>query len=358
MRAWALLPFIVFGAACSAASNGSDPASGGGSFNPTTEPGTGSSGGSNGSSSGGGSDGGVPSGVLTAGAWDDNRNYDFFTSYLTANTTLAGAPPILQNDRDASHLLFAGSRAVKQRLDIAIVLDTTGSMGDEAAYLQSEFEHISSTIVGQYPNADLHWALVAYRDTAETDPGDAYVVESWDFTTDLSTFEGALDGLTEANGGDTPESPDIGLATMNSLSWRPDADVARIAFWVADAPHHDDKAAAMAQDFADSHQKDVHLYPVSASGADELLEITMRSGAQITGGRYLFLTDDSGVGDPHLVPSIPCYFVTKLGYAITRSVTIELSGIYSEPDAAEIIRTGGDPTSGQCVVGTGFVSVF
>jgi hypothetical protein len=98
---------------------------------------------------------------------------------------------------------------------------------------------------------------------------------------------------------------------------------------------------------------------VSASGADELLEYTMRSGAQITGGRYLFLTDDSGIGDPHLIPSIPCYFVTRLGRAIVRMASIELSGVYSEPDPADILRVGGNPMAGQCSDGNGgSVSMF
>jgi hypothetical protein len=146
---------------------------------------------------------------------------------------------------------------------------------------------------------------------------------------------------------------------MNTLSWRSDVDVARLAFWIADAPQHDYRAAAMAQDFADSQAKGIHLYPVSASGADDLLELTMRTAAQLTGGRYLFLTDDSGIGDPHLIPAIPCYFVTKLAKAIVRMVDIEISGVYEEPDAADILRTGGNPTSGACAVDDGgSVSVF
>jgi hypothetical protein len=184
-------------------------------------------------------------------------------------------------------------------------------------------------------------------------------VKSWDFTTDITAYQTTIASLTAGGGGDTPEAPDIGLATANGLSWRPDADVARIAFWVADAPQHDQYAAAMAQDFTDERSKDIHLYPVSGSGADELLEYTMRSGAQLTGGRYLFLTDDSGIGDPHLVPTIPCYFVTKLGKAMVRMVTIELSGVYAEPDPADIIRVGGNPTAGQCALSDGSsVNVF
>lgn len=322
-------------------------------------PGSGSgSGSSSGSSSSGGAadagtDAGPTAGILTAGAWDDDRNYDFFTAYLTGHSALPGIPPIAASDRDAAHALFAGAQPARQRLDVSIVLDTTGSMGDEAAYLTSEFQAISGEITSLFPNADQHWSLVAYRDTPDHDPGDAYVVKSWDFTTDLGAFQTTLGSLTAANGGDTPESPELGLGAMNGLSWRPDADVARVAFWVADAPHHDDRAAAMATVFADARGKGIHLYPVSGSGADELLEYTMRSAAQLTGGRYLFLTDDSGVGGPHLQPSIPCYFVTKLGKAIVRMVSIELSGVYREPDPADVLRTGGNPTAGQCTLDGG-----
>lgn len=316
---------------------------------------------SGGSSSGGvqGGDGGIPAGVLTAGAWDDNRNYDFFNAYLAANAQLPGIPLVPSSARDSAHSLFAGTRAPKQQLDVALVIDTTGSMGDEIAYLQSEFANISSAIDGLFPGAGTRWALVAYRDTPDYDPGDAYVVESWDFTSDVTMFQTNIDGLDAASGGDTPESPEIGLGKMNGLSWRTDPSTARLAFWVADAPHHVERAPQMVTAFTNAASQDVHLYPVSGSGADELLEYTMRSGAQLTGGRYLFLTDDSGVGGSHLPPTIPCYFVTKLAKAIVRMVTIELSGVYKEPDASDIIRVGGNPTSGVCQIDDGgTVSVF
>ena len=91
----------------------------------------------------------------------------------------------------------------------------------------------------------------------------------------------------------------------------------------------------------------VHLYPVASSGIDELTEHSMRSAAQLTGGRYLFLTDDSGVGGAHKEPTIPCYFVTRLDDAILRMVDIELSGVYHEPTTAEVMRTGGDPKTAR-----------
>jgi hypothetical protein len=76
----------------------------------------------------------------------------------------------------------------------------------------------------------------------------------------------------------------------------------------------------------------------------------MRGTAQITGGRYLFLTDDSGIGNSHAEPHIPCYVVTKLQGAMVRMVESEMVGHRAEPVASEVIRTVGSPTDGRCTL--------
>ena len=103
----------------------------------------------------------------------------------------------------------------------------------------------------------------------------------------------------------------------------------------------------------DSKNGDIHIYPVASSGVDLTTELSMRSAAQVTGGRYLFLTDDSGIGESHLEPTIPCYFVTSLSNAVVRMVTMELKGDYMEPTEDEVIRTGGDPQDGRCTLEDG-----
>jgi hypothetical protein len=291
--------------------------------------------------------------ILTAGVWDDNLNFDFFSRYLMAHPMIPGDPGFLASDYTASNTQFA-QRGAHTVVDAALVLDTTGSMQDEIAYLTAEFATISTAITAKFPGADQRWALVVYRDTPDTDPGDDYVVKSFDFTGSVSDFSTLVGQQTAANGGDYPESPEIGIEQMMQLTWRTDPSVAKIAFWVADAPQHSYRAAAMKQAISDAHAKGIHMYPVSASGTDDLLELTMRTAAEITGGRYIFLTDDSGVGDPHKIPEIPCYYVTKLQRAIVRAVSMELSGTYMGPDAADVIRTSGSPASdGTCMTQDG-----
>ena len=284
---------------------------------------------------------GPQAGQLTAGVWDDNLNFNTFSKYVAATSTLTGAPELSMSERAAANTRFS-ARSPKTQLDIALVLDTTGSMGDEIEYLRSEFRALARSIGQRYPDAEQRWALVAYGDES-----DDYVVQAHDFVSDLEAFERILTNQPGTSGGDYPEASHRGLNAMNQLRWRA-GSVARLAFWVADAPHHAEHADVVAQAFRDAASQDVHIYPVASSGVDELTEHTMRSGAQLTGGRYMFLTDDSGVGGAHKEPTIPCYFVTLLDKAVERMVDIEMSGEHREPSSEDIIRTGGDPENGQC----------
>ncbi|AUX30801.1 MULTISPECIES: vWA domain-containing protein [Sorangium] len=309
--------------------------------------GTGTGGGAGGGGAGGGN---VEPGTLTAGVWDDNRNFDFFLSYRSTlyAQQLPGFLPFTEADHQAAHSLFAAPPGPKETLDVSLIIDTTGSMGDEITYLQTEFIALSESIFAKYPNAAQRWSLVVYKDTE-----DDYIVRWFDFRADPDEFQQKLAEQAAGGGGDFPEAPDVALSKAADLAWRTGNDTARLAFWVADAPHHDSNAGAMAEGIRALKDLGVHVYPVASSGVDELTEITMRSAAQLTGGRYLFLTDDSGVGGAHKEPTIPCYYVTKLDRAILRMVDIELSGVYREPEPSEILRTGGDPEDGACELSSG-----
>lgn len=293
--------------------------------------------------------GGGGAGTLTAGAWDDNRNFAHFQAFrTTVRGQVSGAPPFSDDEVGEAHALFEQDATARTNLEVSLVIDTTGSMGDEMRYLKAEYVALTSAIAERFPDASQRWSLVVYRDE-----GDMYVTQSFDFQTDVQGFRTLLDRQDAGGGGDFPEAPEQALARMSELSWSTDADTARIAFWVADAPHHDRNAEAMAQAVRTAQAKGIHVYPVASSGIDSLMELTMRMAAQLTGGRYLFLTDDSGVGGAHAEPTIPCYFVTKLNDAVLRMVEIELSGVYREPAADEIIRTGGNPEHGACTLESG-----
>ena len=301
---------------------------------------------SDGAMSGEGPDGQTgEAGALTAGAWDDNANYDLFTDFFdTTAPNLEGAPTLTQQERDAAYERAQQATDGRQRLDIAVVLDVTGSMYDEHAWLAAEFSALAERIDATYPDADSRWALVAYGDQ-----GDAFVTEVHDFTPNAGRFNTSLTNQEMASGGDYPEAAAPALEDTMKLDWRR-RNTARLVFWVADAPHHASAESQLTQALRKAADDDIHIYPIAASGTDELTELTMRASAQLTLGRYLFLTDDSGIGGTHAEPTVPCYFVTKLDDAITRMVDVEMTGTYREPSSDELIRTGGDPTDGRCTL--------
>lgn len=282
--------------------------------------------------------------TLTAGVWDDNLNFDFFTKYITTLGARPGLPIFSASERTAAKDRAFAPRTATTELDVAFLVDTTGSMQDELSYIQKELSSIAGNIATRFPGTTPRFGLVFYRDQ-----GDQYVTRWFDFATDLQTVQANLDAQTTGGGGDYPEAVPDGLSKTMTLSWR-QGNVARLAFWVADAPAHGNEGPATRSAIDAALQQSVHVYPVAASGADELTEATMRSTAQITGGRYLFLTDDSGVGGAHKEPSIPCYHVTKFSSAMVRMVEGEMKGTRIEPQTTEILRSVGNPQDGKCTL--------
>lgn len=288
---------------------------------------------------------GGEAGRLTAGVWDDSLNFSFFQSYREAQ--LQDTP--LVNFTAAEHEGAAQTqRAPATSLDLVLVIDTTGSMGDEIAWLREEFRAFAQGVATAHPGVPVRLGLVHYRDE-----GDDYVVQKVDFTSDLRAYDATLQPLQPGGGGDFPEAADQALANAAQLSWSSTVATAKLVFWVADAPPHDEKAAAFSTAVRALRAQGAHLYPVASSGVDSRTEFAMRASAQVTLGRYVFLTDDSGVGGAHLEPTVPCYVVTLLNHALGRIIESELAGARTEVDPAQVIRTVGHPVDGQCALDAG-----
>jgi hypothetical protein len=293
-------------------------------------------------------------GQLTAGVWDDNQNFDFFATY--AARVAQGSPDLAAFDpqeQRAAHAAFATATAHSD-LDIQLVLDTTGSMGDELGYLQRELDSISRQLHDRFPNVTPRWSVVLYKDV-----GDIYVTRPFDFTDDVARFQRDLAAQSAGGGGDFPEAVITAFEHGLLQHWRPDPRVAKLIFWVADAPPHPGEGSAFATLARKAQVMGVHVYPIASSGIDDSTEYQMRAAAQLTGGRYLFLTDDSHLGSGHAEPHIPCYAVTRLDQAVVRMIETELAGhrVPVEPD--QIVRRVGSPNAdGSCSVGTMQVVAF
>jgi hypothetical protein len=237
--------------------------------------------------------------------------------------------------------LSSAPALLPRKLDLVLVLDTTGSMSDELEYLKSEFRGIAADVDRQFPGVDKRYGLVVYRDEGM---GDEYVTRTFPLTPFLIEFRNNLSAQSAAGGGDYPEAMHRGLEEAVGLEWR-DGNTARVVFLVADAPPHTQFANRTMKAVDTLRKKGVVIYPVAASGTDDACEFIMRSGALLTGGKYLFLTNDSGVGDAHGEPHIPYYHVERLNKLMVRMIAGELAGKRIEPRSADILRTVGRPNN-------------
>lgn len=218
-----------------------------------------------------------------------------------------------------------GSTPARAQLDLVFLIDATGSMADEIAKLKATLRTIADEVARLPSRPDTCFGLVAYRDVT-----DDFVVRRHDFTGNLDAFQGVLNGLQAAGGGDYPEAMNEALAeTVHQLSWR-GTGTTRLVVLLADAPPHLDYGGPQYDDsMVAALGKGIKVFSVGASGLDKQGEYIQRQIAQYTGGRFVFLTykegskPASGPGSETL-HDVSNYSVQTLDRLIVRLVTEEL----------------------------------
>lgn len=206
---------------------------------------------------------------------------------------------------------------VKSFVDIAFVVDATGSMGDEIEFLKEEMNDVIFKAKGINHQLNMRFANVFYRDH-----GDEYLTKKQDFTEVLSEARAFVSDQSAGGGGDYEEAVDDALdAAVNQLSWSEHA-VARILFLVLDAPPHlnDDVRQKMRSLAAQASAKGIRIVPVVASGLNKSAEYLLRNMALASNGSYVFLTDHSGIGAPHMRPSTDSFQVETLNDIMVRLI--------------------------------------
>ncbi len=217
-------------------------------------------------------------------------------------------------------------------LDLLFLLDTTGSMGDELNRIQDTIDDIAARIDSFEPRPNLRFGLVAYRDK-----GDEYVTRSFDFTADVAAFRSELRALVADGGGDTPEAVDAAMAeAVNNVNWRDGA--VKLVFLVADAgPHIDPQAQThYIRETRVAVARGLKIFPIAASNTDPQAEYVLRQIAQMTLGRFIFLTYQPGAssGAPgessELAAGEQAYTVDRLDDLIVNVVERELAAAIGE----------------------------
>ncbi|MBN9005829.1 MAG: VWA domain-containing protein [Rhizobiales bacterium] len=190
-----------------------------------------------------------------------------------------------------STVALAPAASARPTVEVAFVLDTTGSMGGLIEGAKRKIWSIATTIADSNPDADIRMGLVAYRDI-----GDEYVTKTFGLTTDIQDLYANLLELKARGGGDWPESVNEALdVAVNKLQWTADGDVRHIIFLVGDAPPHMDYAqdTKYPATLAAARQKAIIVNAVLAGDARDT-ERVWRDIAQNGNGRFIPIPQDGG----------------------------------------------------------------
>lgn len=134
------------------------------------------------------------------------------------------------------------ARTDRRRIEVAFVMDTTGSMSGMLRAARQKAWSIVNALADLEPRPEVAVGLVAFRDH-----GDDYVTRATPLTTDVDAFYQALHGLKAIGGGGKPEAIDEALrVAARDLGWTapgsPDAGrTSRLIVVIGDAPPHESR---------------------------------------------------------------------------------------------------------------------
>lgn len=206
----------------------------------------------------------------------------------------------------------------KRNLDLAFVVDATGSMGDEISYLQAELLDVLRKVEKKLQNTtDVRYGSVFYRDQ-----GDEYVTREFNFSDRAENLVNFIKKQNANGGGDTPEAVVEALdSSIDKLSWSKENST-KIIFLILDAsPHYsEENINKIYNKIKLAAKKGITIIPLAASDTDKETEYIMRTFALLTNGTYTFLTNHSGIGNHHIEPTTDSYEVEKLNDLLLRLI--------------------------------------
>lgn len=255
-------------------------------------------------------------------ASEKKETYEVDISYLDNTNSRVSVTKTVQND-DVIDL--ENTFAISNSLEIMFVIDATGSMGDEMKYIQAEIIDVLGKVKENNPDATITLAMMVYRDD-----GDDYVTRYSDFTSNIASQQQFLKNQKASGGGDFEEAVDVALTEAMDKQWSDNST--KVLFHVADAPAHDQYVHKWSKAIYKAAEKGIKIITVGASGLDQKTEFFFRSQSLLTGGQYVFLTDDSGIGNSHEQPTIKEPLVVEyLNECLIRLISGYYSGVMADP---------------------------
>lgn len=142
--------------------------------------------------------------------------------------------PVAFASERASDKSVNDTKAERPILDLAFLIDTTGSMGGEIEMVKKKTKDLVAKLASGKPAPRVRVGLVAYRDR-----GDEYVTKVFPFSDDIDKVVKDITSLSAAGGGDTPEAVNQGMhAALNELAWSKDKRASKLLFLIGDATPH------------------------------------------------------------------------------------------------------------------------
>lgn len=184
-------------------------------------------------------------------------------------------------------LLLAAAAVNVPRIDVAFVLDTTGSMGDEIDVVKDRIVEIARNISAGRPRPDVRFGIVAYRDR-----GDAYVTRTFQFSREIAEVQKTLRSLSAEGGGDEPEAVAEALhAAVHELQWDFARSTARMAFLIGDAgPQQYRDGKDWRKVSSEAAEKGITISVIACSGLSPAGERVFEKIAKIGDGQMMHLT--------------------------------------------------------------------
>lgn len=183
------------------------------------------------------------------------------------------------------------NQPAKPRIEVCFVLDTTGSMSGLIEGAKQKIWSIANEMVSAKPTPEIRVGLVAYRDR-----GDAYVLKTFDLSSDIDAVYANLRGFSAGGGGDTPESVNEALyEAVHKMDWSQDHSVLKIIFLVGDAPPHMDYNAPKYPEICQAAmKKDLIINTVQCGSMAETIPI-WKAIAQLGEGSYVAIAQSGGM---------------------------------------------------------------
>jgi len=209
------------------------------------------------------------------------------------------------------HLLLGGSKVASARSDNHGKAELFIDLFEESASVIDQY----SLMVGDLVYSD----PLVFATTGVNEVGDDYVTKNSDFSQNINTTLGFIKEQSAGGGGDFPEAVHSAVEACLNLDWDEEAHT-KIAFLLLDAPPHYemDVLRDIRNQIERAAKKGIKIIPITASGINKETEFLMRFMSIATNGTYVFITNDSGIGNHHIAASVGEYEVEFLNDLLVR----------------------------------------